>query len=854
MEPAPLILTPDQRVRVFVSSTMLELAEERAAVRRAIERLHLSPVLFELGARAHPPRSLYLSYLEQSHVFLGIYWQRYGWVAPDMDVSGLEDEWLLSGDRPKLLYVKEPSPDREPRLRAMLDGIVHDAPVAFKPFATADELERLVTDDLAQLLSESFIIGGATAGAARHADAHARITLPVETTSFVGRDDDLDELCGVLTDDDTRVVTLTGPGGVGKTRLAMRAAARVAAKFDEGALFVGLSAVADAASVPGAIAEAVGVRDVGADSLVDALRQDLAERSVLLLVDNFEHVMPAAQVVADILAVTPWVRALVTSREALRIAGEHEFAVAPMAPADAVELFVQRAAAVRRGFTLTGDDERVVLDICRRVEHVPLAIELAAARTRLLSLDALLDRLERRLDFLAGGARDLPARQQALRATVEWSYDLLTDDERRIFACVGVFSGGFSLAAATAILGNDGAAPGLDEFAVLEALASLVDKSLLRAEPGAGEPRFRMLEMVRELAAERLDASPEGAAIRARHAAWYRDLSLDIGAGVRGPEQARWLDVLGYPDGGEAGNVRAALTWYLATGHCDEYADMAWALWPAVWINGRLEQGEKLIQVLVQHGEGLSARSRARMLTVAGLFPMWKGDHTMAIAALEEARALGEELGDDEVVAHVALASAMLAGPAVGEAEAEALGREALEQFRARGDRWGEAAALNALGWLHVAQERFDEGTILEDTLAVSLAAGDGQFAAMAEVNLAECALAHGDLDRAAALLASSSERHRALRVMYSVAYMLDAAARLAAARGDAELAAVLVGAADHRRDIIGVGVWGSQLARRDRFVEGLRATLGEDAYAAAHRDGCALDYNDALDTALRAG
>ncbi len=181
---------------------MLELAEERAAVRRAIERLHLSPVLFELGARAHPPRSLYLSYLEQSHVFLGIYWQRYGWVAPDMDVSGLEDEWLLSGDRPKLLYVKEPSPDREPRLRTMLDGIIHDAPVAFKPFATAEELERLVTDDLAQLLSESFIVGGAT-GAARHADAHARIALPVETTSFVGRDDDLDELCAVLTDDDT---------------------------------------------------------------------------------------------------------------------------------------------------------------------------------------------------------------------------------------------------------------------------------------------------------------------------------------------------------------------------------------------------------------------------------------------------------------------------------------------------------------------------------------------------------------------------------------------------------------------------------------------------------------------------
>ncbi len=420
-----------------------------------------------------------------------------------------------------------------------------------------------------------------------------------------------------------------------------------------------------------------------------------------------------------------------------------------------------------------------------------------------------------------------------------------------------MFAGGFSLAAAVAVLGNDGLgddASTRDEFAVLDALASLVDKSLLRAEPGAGEPRFRMLEMVRELAAERLDASPDGTAIRARHAAWYRALSLEIGAGVRGPEQARWLDVLGYPDGGEAGNVRAALAWYLVTGRCDDYADMAWALWPAIWINGRLEQGEKLIQILVEHGDGLSALSRARMLMVAGLFPMWKGDHTKAIAALAEARALGEELGNAEVLAHVALASAMLAGPAVGEAEAEASAVEALEGFRALGDVWGEAAALNALAWLSVAQQRFDEGTILEDTLTASLAAGDAQFTALAEVNLAECALAHGELDRAAELLASSGTRHRALRVMYSVAYMLDAAARLAFRRGDALLAATLLGAADHRRDIIGVGVWGSQLTHRDAFVAEVRATLGEDAYAAAHRDGCALDYNDALDTALRAG
>ncbi|MFN8026085.1 MAG: DUF4062 domain-containing protein [Acidimicrobiia bacterium] len=738
MPDAPLILTPDQRVRVFVSSTMLELADERAAVRRAIERLHLSPVLFELGARAHPPRSLYLSYLEQSHVFLGIYWQRYGWVAPDMDVSGLEDEWLSAGGRPKLLYVKEPSPDREPRLAEMLDRIIDDAALAFKPFRTAEELEQLVTDDLAVLLSESFIVGGAPAAPAAFADAPVtRALLPADTSSFVGREDDLAELGAVLTDDSTRVVTLTGPGGVGKTRLALRAAAHVAGKFHEGAVFVGLTSVAEPSGVSAAIAEAIGVRDVDPSVLVDALRRDLAERSLLLVIDNFEHVIGAADVLADLLAHAPRVRALVTSRETLRIAGEHEFAVGVMTPADAADLFVQRAAAVRRGFTVIEGDERAIRAICRRVDFVPLAIELAAARVRLLPLDALLERLDRRLDFLAGGGRDLPERQRALRATVEWSYDLLDDDERALFALLGVFVGSFSLAAAQAVLDSD------DEFAVLDALAGLVDKSLLRAEPVSGEPRFRMLEMVRDLAVEHLDRSPAtAAAARERHAAWYRELSLRVGEGVRGPDQARWLGVLGRTDDGDAANVRAALAWCVEGCRFDDYAAMAWALWPAVWINGRLEQGEALTEVLQDHLEELSPRSRARLLSVAGLFPLWKGDHEQALAALEEALAIGTEVGDEQVIAYSTLASAMLAGPALGEAKAEELALEGVARCRSIGDPWGEAAALNALGWLYVAQERFDEGTVFDDTLRASLAAGDGQFAAMAEVNLAECARA----------------------------------------------------------------------------------------------------------------
>ena len=223
------ILTPDQRVRVFVSSTMEELAEERVAVREAVDRMHLSPVLFELGARAHPPQSLYRSYLDQSHIFVGIYWERYGWVAPDMNVSGLEDEYLLSGDKPKLMYIKRPAPEREPRLNELLDRIRSDDEVAYKSFHDADELERLVLDDLSLLLSEAFLVEP-TAGAPR--ETTRRFTLPGDTTTFVGREAELAEIGELLARDDVHVVTLTGPGGIGKTRLALKAAASCRCRRD----------------------------------------------------------------------------------------------------------------------------------------------------------------------------------------------------------------------------------------------------------------------------------------------------------------------------------------------------------------------------------------------------------------------------------------------------------------------------------------------------------------------------------------------------------------------------------------------------------------------------------------------
>ncbi len=798
------ILTPDQRVRVFVSSTMEELAIERVAVRDAVERMRLSPVLFELGARAHPPQSLYRSYLEQSHVFVGIYWERYGWIAPSMDVSGLEDEYLLAGTKPKLMYVKRPAPGRESRLDELLDRIRSDDDVAYKPFADADELEALVTDDLSLLLSEAFLVVPGSAAARR-----PRFTLPADVTGFVGRDDELAMLGGLLTRDDVRLVTLTGPGGIGKTRLALRAASESSAAFDEGAAFVSLASVQEAGAVVNAIAATIGIRDNSGPS-VDLLRADLATRSLLLVLDNFEHVMGAAGIVSELLDAAPGLRILVTSREALHLRSEWEVPVSSLSREDSARLFEERAMAVRPGFLIDGSNHDAVDRVCRRLEGVPLAIELAAARSKLLTPDSLLERLDHRLDFLVGGARDLPERQQALRHAIAWSHDLLDEPERHLFRDLGVFVGSFSLSAVAAVAGDAAA----DDRDLLDLLASLVDKSLLRVEASAGEPRFRMLEMIAEFARDRLAESDD--AVADRHARFYLELSVQIGAGVTGGEQRRWLSVLGGDEDGEAGNIRAALAWLLDHRRLDELAVMAWSLWVPAWINGRVEEGRQMAGAALGVGGDLSEGSRSRLLVVLGTFQMWAGDHIAATESLRLGRDLAVELDDETVLAAATLAQSMIAGPVGGEAQSEHLAEEALERYERLNDRWGRAAALNALGWLFVSQERVDRlADVAERTLEASLAAGDEQFSAMAEVNLAEYLLHQGDVDACRALLSSCVDRHRALRLLYSVAYLLEACARLAATENDPARASRLLGAASQLRESTGVSVWGSQLERR---------------------------------------
>ena len=839
-ERGTIILTPDQRVRVFVSSTIEELAAERAAARRAIEGVRLSPILFELGARPYPPRSLYRAYLEQSHVFVGIYWQRYGWVAPGMDVSGLEDEYLLAGAKPKLVYVKRPALEREERLAELLDRVRADDEVSYKTFSGAEELERLVADDLAQLLSESFMIRPVAES------SRPKLALPADASTFVGRAGELAELCALLERDDVRLVTVTGSGGIGKTRLALRAAAQVTSAFDEGAVFVSLASLRDAALVPAAIGAAVGLRDTSPESTLEALRDDLADRSLLLVVDNFEHLLTAATLIPELLSGAPRVKVLATSREALRVRAEHEFPVPPLAPAAGVRLFAERAGAVRHGFHVDDDNAETVARICSRLEGVPLAIELAAARSRLLPPEALLERLDRRLDVLVGGARDLPERQRTLRATITWSYDLLDEEERQVFGCFAVFVGSFSLAAAEAV----GAAVASSEL--LDLVASLVDKSLLRVETTAGEPRFRMLELIGEFARERLDERDETERVGERHALYYRDLSAAVGTGVRGQDQLRWLQLLS-PQG-DGDNLRAAIAWFLRHHRLDELADVAWALWLPAWIGGRLEEGRLIARAALASERELSARSRARLLAVAGLFDFWKGEKAEADVMLHEALDIGRSLGDEEVLALATLGASIVVDPLEGEGRAEHLAQEALELYRRLDDRWGEAAARNIMASIYVRQGRLEgNGQLFEEALSSAIAVGDAHLAVMAEVCLAAYLLDRGDVDGAAMLLASSVRRQRSIRLMYSMLYLLDGAARLARHRGNDELATLLLGAASRQRQSMGAWDWGNRFGRRDRLIEDLRTTLTPPVFTETFEKGAALGYSGALDAATRA-
>jgi predicted ATPase len=476
--------------------------------------------------------------------------------------------------------------------------------------------------------------------------------LPVQLTSLIGREAEIAEVAALLDESAVRLLTLTGPGGTGKTRLALAVAERVATKFADGVSFVSLAPLSDPAFVGSAIVHQLGVREAAGQVLIDRLQTYLAGKRLLLVLDNFEHLLPAAPLVADLLKMCPSLRVLATSRAPLRLSGEHIYPVPPLAlpdpdrlppPADlaqteAIRLFVERAQAGRSDFALTEANAAAVGEIVHRLDGLPLALELAAARVRVLSPAALLARLDRRLPLLTDGARDAPQRQRTLRDTIAWSFDLLTPDEQRLFRRLAVFAGGCTWDAAESVCGAE-------DLDFLLALTTLVDESLLRQEEAAyGDGRYTMFETIREFALEQLAASHEEESVRARHAAYFVDLVRQGEAAILGPMERHWSQRLWW----ERGNLGAALRWTEQHGPVDAFLQLATGL---AWFRdlwGDHTEGRYWIEraVEVRHqGSDLAIRTKA--VFYAGWFLiMFPGQLERHRALIEEALALALDRDD----------------------------------------------------------------------------------------------------------------------------------------------------------------------------------------------------------------
>ena len=646
--------------------------------------------------------------------------------------------------------------------------------------------------------------------------------LPAEITTFLGREREIEEVAGLVTE--TRLLTLTGPGGTGKTRLALQVAARSMTAFPDGVWFVALGPISEADLVAPTIAHEVGLPDRGGRSPTARLIEHFRGKRTLVVLDNFEQVQPAATVVSELIAACSQIAILVTSRSALHLYGEHEYPVPPLGVPDpdhlpdltslsqyeAVALFVERSRAVRPGFAVTNDNAPAVAEIAYRLDGLPLALELAAARIKLLTPQAILARFNDRLDLLSAGARDLPARQQTLRGAIGWSYDLLEPLDRALFGCFSVFVGGARIEAVEAVCG-----PVLEGGDVFDGLASLVDKSLIRqAETPTGEPRFSMLNTIREYAEERLTEEGDPEAARSRHASWFLQQVVETAPNLMDQNKRVHLDALER----EHDNLRAALTWATDSGQAEIAMRLCAGLWRFWQMRGYLSEGRERVERALGLPEAANhPDARLAALEAAGGIAYWQGDGKASQAFYEGSLALAKASGDSgaEANAEYNLSFAYMYSPEADTTAEERylLARQhvlkAMDIYRRIGDRSGEARSMWALSNAAWSSERFTDEEVgyanrslelfreLDDQFQIGWAAYTVGLFALRERKLVEAA------DR----LAEALEIFADAGDVSGYVLVLDAVALMAFVVGDPAEAARLSGAVAELERRTGTGL-----------------------------------------------
>jgi len=740
--------------------------------------------------------------------------------------------------------------------------------------------------------------------------------LPAQPTALIGREQAIATICGLVRRAEVRLVTLIGPGGTGKTRLALQSAAELLDEFSDGVWFINLAPISDPSLVTAIVAQILGMRESGGRPLLDQLKDYLWEKQLLLLLDNFEQVADASPLVGELLAAAPRLNVLATSRMPLHLSGEREYAVAPLAlppkePAragqdmvlgsqfsvlssttelthyEAVRLFIERAQAVKADFAVTNANAPAVAEICYRLDGLPLAIELAAARIKLLPPQALLTRLGSRLKLLTGGARDLPERQQTIRNTIDWSYQLLDAGEKKLFTRLGVFVGGWTLEAAEAVCNVDGDLP----MDIVDGIAALLDKSLVRQiEELEGEPRFMMLETIREYALEQLGARGEADAIRQQHAIYFLELAEQAEPWIRfmRPEREPWLERLE----AEQGNLRAALDWFGERQELELGLRLAGALGVFWQLRFHWGEGRAWLEAALPRSGNLSEAARAKALASAAHLSRSMGGLTTARAYAEEGLALLRRLGDKAAVAFALYLLGQITQDTGEYAQARDCAEESLALFDEANNQWGRTYILDLLGQIALVQGDVAQAAVYNEEVltfyrqlgykrgvghfliqkgAIAQLQGDWEDAvALYAESLAICreighksltvgglqslgaaVLHQGDTRRAAACFAEGLALSRELGSRSGIAYSLAGMAGVAAAQGHSERSARLFGAAEALFDATGQVVEPVDRAEYDRHAAVARTQLGDHAFAAAWEAGRAMTIEQAIAEAL---